>query len=109
MVYFMYAREKELANYKKHKLHYSSDNSIIYLILSLLGFNIVAIVLMQDDLNNLFASYDSEAIDEIKFGVNLDAGLSIKERLVQLEDIYKSGLISSEEYETKKQAILKEL
>ena len=64
---------------------------------------------MQDDLNNLFASYDSEAIDEIKFGVNLDAGLSIKERLVQLEDIYKSGLISSEEYETKKQAILKEL
>lgn len=109
MVYFMYAREKELANYKKHKLHYSSDNSIIYLILSLLGFNIVAIVLMQDDLNNLFASYDSEAIDEIKFGVNLDAGLSIKERLAQLEDIYKSGLISSEEYETKKQAILKEL
>ena len=54
-IYWNYKMGKELYEARLKKNMYSSDNSILYLILCLFGFAIVNYCIMQNDINEMIA------------------------------------------------------
>ncbi len=52
-IYWMYKRGKQIEQAQKNRGLPSTDNSVLYLILSIFGFSWVAMILAQNELNKL--------------------------------------------------------
>lgn len=123
--YWYYTRAKKLSAGANSYGVYCSDNCIIYLLLAIFGFSIINTCLMQNDLNNVAhalagnATYSGPTAPSGGYttpsgGYTPPTGVADPsadpiEQLQKLNNLRKSGAISEEEFQQKKQELLKRI
>lgn len=112
--YWYYTRGKRLAEGAVNKGLNISDNSTMYLLLAIFQLSIVSVALMQNDLNTIATNVDISNIGENTKvpkntqvnTVKTDMGNANVQKLKELNELKEQGIISEEEFETKKKEIL---
>ena len=105
MLYWTYTREKAIKAQADCRNIQMSDNAALYLVLSLLGLSIVSVALMQNDLNTVISNKEKPIIQE-KADINLKQENNNVEILKQLARLKDEGILTEEEYQTKKLEVL---
>ena len=82
-----------------------SDSATLYLVLSLLGLNIVSIALMQNDLNVVLRNKEKPIVKN-KVETITQVETTDIEKITQLAELKEKGILTEEEYQKKKQEIL---
>ncbi len=100
-VYTRYAKLKAVSDTNGIEI---GNNGVLYLILSLLGLGLIAIALIQNDLNIMARSMKGEAPK-----VNISKNNDNVETLKKLSELHTQGILSDEEYEMKKKEILERI
>ena len=105
--YWMYNRGKQMYQDSVRLGGNLNDNSAIYLILSIFGLNFIAYALIQNDFNK-FAIVNQNSTQESAFLKN-ENSFSAYKALEELNRMKENGLITSKEYERKKEEILSKM
>lgn len=105
MLYWIYTREKAIKAQADCRNIQMSDNAALYLVLSLLGLSIVSVALMQNDLNTVISNKEKPIIQE-KADINFKQENNNVEILKQLAKLKDDGILTEEEYQTKKQEVI---
>lgn len=101
LLYWVYTRYAKLKTVADNDGIEIGNNGVLYLILSLLGLGLISIALIQNDLNIMARSINGET-PKVKNVQNNDN----VETLKKLSELHMQGILSDEEYETKKREIL---
>jgi len=106
-IYWFYNREQLFVRTLHKKGQTKEDNSLVYLLLSIFGFGLIAAALMQNDFNRL------EDTDKLSFQAMPEEPDSEQKKdlalLKEIKSLYEEGVLTEEEYDTKKQQILDRL
>ena len=105
MLYWVYTRAKAIKTQADCRNIQISDGATLYLILSLLGLNIVSIALMQNDLNVVLRNKEKPIIQN-SVENNSQKETTDIEKITQLSELKEKGILTEEEYQKKKQEIL---
>ena len=105
MLYWVYTRAKTIKTQADYRNIQISDSATLYLVLSLLGLNIVSIALMQNDLNVVLRNKERPIIQN-KTENNSPKETTDIEKITQLSELKEKGILTEEEYQKKKQEIL---
>ena len=105
ILYWVYTREQLIMNAYKENMKVG-NNSVLYLILSLFGLNLISIALMQNDLNILFSDQSVNNSVNKETSTNSSGNKSDIEKLEQLSDLFQKGILTEQEYQDKKKELL---
>jgi len=108
LLYWFYTRAKSLYLTARNKNISINDNSTVCLVLSLFGFSIVSYALIQNNLNIIAEnkSYDESYFDNNQDVVIRKIDKDPMEAIRELNELKKQGVISRNEFETKKKELL---
>ncbi len=104
LLYWIYTRYAKLKAVSDTNGIEIGTNGVLYLILSLLGLGLIAIALIQNDLNIMARSMKGGASK-----VNISKNNDNVETLKKLSELHIQGILSDEEYEIKKKEILERI
>ena len=120
--YWLYTRAKKLSTAAANRNIQITVNGTLYLILALFGFGIISYAMIQNDLNEIAERLYTNSINDTTFengtvlsnNYNSQNDTRLKpvivkdpvERLKELSVLKEQGIITEEEFETKKKELL---
>lgn len=101
--YWMYVKERDF--YLSGVNKYKKDNTVLYLILQIFGLEIIAMALLQSDLNNLNVERKEQLVDTPIISKEDDHLDTIR----QLSKLRDEGILTEEEFLSKKKELLEKI
>jgi hypothetical protein len=121
-IYWAYKKGQQLNEYYLTYNKKTSDYAVVYLLLAIFGLGIIAIALMQSEINTIVIqdSYKTKKYEELHnpllkddYGLkDLNKEFVVKDDvalLKELAELNKSGVLSDEEFQEKKREIIKRM
>lgn len=109
--YWFYTRGKQMYNDSVKRGGNISDHSVAYVVLSIFGLTIIPIAMIQREMNHYVEIKKDLPVHDtlLQPNTSFSSRENYREKLQALQDMLADGLITEEDYNKKKEEVLREI